>query len=106
MSWSPRPDSNFAMSADEPKPKDLSTLSAAWRTGDAAQRWGVLNALFERIHVKQNRRVEGYTPRMDRANRVRLLISSAFDAIYDRPEPEDGSGAAIANGLRRGAGGI
>ena len=56
-----------------------------WRTGDAAQRWDVLNALFNRIHVRQDRKVEGYTPRMDRANRVRLLISSAFDAIMTGP---------------------
>jgi hypothetical protein len=50
------------MSADEPDPKDLSTMASAWRTGDAAQRWEVLNALFERIHVRQDRKVEGYTP--------------------------------------------
>jgi hypothetical protein len=76
-------DAYVAMSADEPDPKELTTLAGKWRTGDAAQRWEVLNALFERIHVRQDRKVEGYTPRMDRANRVRLLISSAFDAIYD-----------------------
>ncbi len=75
-------DAYVTMSADEPDPKDLSTLTTAWRTGDAAQRWEVLNALFERIHVRQDRKVEGYTPRMDRANRVRLLINSAFDAYY------------------------
>lgn len=57
------------MPADEPDPRDLHTLSAAWRTGDAAQRWEVLNALFERIHVKQNRKIEGFTPRLDRAKR-------------------------------------
>jgi hypothetical protein len=50
--------------------------------------------------------VEGYTPRMHRANRVRLLISSAFEAIYDWPEPEDGPGAAASSRLRRGKGGI
>jgi hypothetical protein len=94
-------DAYAAMSADEPDPEELTTLAGKWRTGDAAQRWEVLNALFERIHVRQDRKVEGYTPRMDRANRVSLLISSAFDAIYDWPEPEDGPG-----GLRRGKGGI
>jgi hypothetical protein len=98
-------DAYVAMSADEPDRKDLSSLSSAWRTGDAAQRWEVLNALFERIHVKQNRKVEGYTPRMDRAKRVRMLISTAFASYYDWPEPDDGPGAAVP-GLRRGAGGI
>jgi hypothetical protein len=75
-------DAYVAMSADEPDPKDLSTMASAWRTGDAAQRWEVLNALFERIHVRQDRKVEGYTPRMDRANRVRLMIGTAFDYVY------------------------
>jgi hypothetical protein len=99
-------DAYVAMSADEPNPKDLSTLSAAWRTGDAAQRWEVLNSLFERIHIKQNRRVEGYTPRMDRANRVRLLINTAFDYVYGWSEREAEGPGALTNGLRRGAGGI
>ncbi len=39
---------------------------------------------------------------MDRAKGVRLLISSAFDAIYDWPEPDDGAGAMVA---RLGSGG-
>jgi hypothetical protein len=90
------------MSADEPNPKDLSTLASAWRTGDAAQGWEVLNALFERIHVRQDRKIEGYTPRTDRANRARLLISTAFESIYDWPEPDDGPGATAA---RLGCGG-
>jgi hypothetical protein len=62
-------DAYVAISADEPDPKNLTTLAGKWRTGDAAQRWEVLNARFERIHVRQDRNVEGYTPRMDRANR-------------------------------------
>ncbi len=101
-------DAYIAMAAEEPDPKDLSTLSSAWKTGDAAQRWEVLNALFQRIHVRQDRKVEGYTPRMDRAKKVRMLISTAFASYYDwpEPEPEDGPGAAVANRLRRGGAGI
>jgi hypothetical protein len=101
-------DAYIAIAAEEPDPKDLSTLSSAWKTGDAAQRWEVLNALFERIHVRQDRKVEGYTPRMDRAKKVRMLISTAFASYYDwpEPEPEDGPGAAVANRLRRGGAGI
>lgn len=98
-------DAYVAMSTDDPNPEDLHTLSAAWRTGDPAKRWEVLNALFERIRLRQDRKVEGYTPRMDRANRVRLLISSAFEAVYDSPESEDGPGAMVAK-LRCGGAGI
>lgn len=94
------------MSADEPDSRELTTLAGKWGTGDPAQRWEVLSALFERIHVRQDRKIEGYTPRLDRANRVRLLISSALDAIYDWPEPDDGPGAAVSSGLRRGKGGV
>jgi DNA invertase Pin-like site-specific DNA recombinase len=95
-----------AMSADEPDPKELTTLAGKWRTGDAAQRWEVLNALFERIHVRQDRKVEGYTPRMDRANRVRLLIGTAFDIYYGWSEKEAEGPGAATNRLRRGKGGI
>jgi inorganic triphosphatase YgiF len=98
-------DAYIAMTADEPDPKDLSTLASAWRSGDAAQRWEVLNALFERIHVRQDRKGEGYTPRMDRAKKVRMLISTAFASYYDWPEPEDGPGAMAAR-LRCGGAGI
>jgi hypothetical protein len=63
----------------------------------------VLNALFERIHVKQDRRVEGYSPRVDRANRVRLLINTAFDYLYSWSEREaEGPGTAVG---RLGSGG-
>jgi hypothetical protein len=94
------------MSADEPDPQELSTLAGKWRTGDAAQRWEVLNALFERIHVRQDRKVEGYTPRMDRASRVRMLMGTAFDNVYGWSDREaEGPGARTAE-LRRGKGGI
>jgi hypothetical protein len=101
-------DAYLAMSADEPDPEDLKTISAAWRKGDAAQRWEVLGSLFERIHIRQDRKVEGYTPRTDRANRVRLLIGTAFDSYYGWSEREaaEGPGAAVSNRLRRGKGGI
>ena len=94
------------MSADEPNRKDLSTVSAAWRTGDEAQRWEVLNSLFERIHVRQDRKVEGYTPRMDHANRVRLLINTAFDYVYGWSEREAEGPGALTKRLRRGAEGF
>ena len=100
-------DAYVAMSVDEPEPKELTTLSGKWRTGDAAQRWEVLNALFERIHVRQDRKVEGYTPRADRANRVRLLINTAFDYVYGWSEREaEGPGAEVANRSRSGGAGI
>ncbi len=100
-------DAYVAMSVDEPDPKELTTLSGKWRTGDAAQRWEVLNALFERIHVRQDRKVEGYTPRADRANRVRLLINTAFDYVYGWSEREaEGPGAEVANRLGSGGAGI
>jgi inorganic triphosphatase YgiF len=94
-----------AHAADEPDPKDLSTLSTTWRTGHPAQRW-VLNALFEKIHVKQNRGVAGYTARLDRALRVRMLISTTFESVYDWPEPSEGPGAANPNRLGCGGAGI
>jgi hypothetical protein len=100
-------DAFLAMSADEPDPEDLKTISAAWRKGDAAQRWEVLDSLFERIHIRQDRKIEGYTPRVDRANRVRLLINTAFDYVYGWSEREaQGPGADSATRLRRGKGGI
>jgi hypothetical protein len=34
-------DAYVAMSVDEPDPKELTTLSGKWRTGDASQRWEV-----------------------------------------------------------------
>lgn len=98
-------DAYVAMSADEPDPKELTTLAGKWRTGDTAQRWEVLNALFERIHVRQDRKVGGYTPRMDRANRVRLLIGTAFDYVYGWSEREAEGPGALTNRLRRGKGG-
>ncbi len=65
--------------------------------------------MVERIYVRQAPKhgdwIEGYTPRLDRAKRVRMLISTAFESYYDWPEPEDGPGAAVT-GLRRGKGGI
>ncbi len=99
-------DAYVAMSADEPDPKELGTLAGKWRTDDPTQRWEVLNALFERIHVRQDRKVEGYTPRLDRANRVRLLIGTAFDYVYGWSDREAKGPGAATNGLRRGAGGI
>jgi hypothetical protein len=86
--------------SNEPDPKELTTLTGKWRTGDAAQRWELLNTLFERIHIRQHRKVEGYTPRADRANRVRLLINTAFDYVYGSSEREaEGPGAEVANRL-------
>lgn len=88
-------DAYVAMSADEPDPKELTTLAGKWRTGDAAQRREVLNALFERIHVRQDRKVEGYTPRMDRANRARVcqtgvkkLETVGYGALFGRVRSE------------------
>ena len=60
-------DAYAALAAAEPEPAELVTLASQWRTGDARRRWEVLNSLFERIHL-EDRRVIGYTPRMDRAN--------------------------------------
>ena len=77
-------DAYAAMAADEPDPRELVTLAGQWRTGDAAQRRAVLGALFEKIHVR-NRKVIGYTPRADRASRVSLLVSTAFDYATDGP---------------------
>ena len=94
------------MSADEPDPKELATLAGKWGTGDPSQRWEVLSALFEKIHVRQDRKIEGYTPRVDRANRVRLLINTAFDYVYGWSEREAAEGPGAANRLRRGKGGI
>jgi hypothetical protein len=89
-----------------PRPTmSLKTLSSEWRKGDSTQRWEVVNSLFERIHVRQDRKVEGYTPRMDRANRVRLLIGTAFDYVYEWSERE-AEGPGASNRLRRGKGGI
>jgi hypothetical protein len=58
----------------------LRSQAAAWRAGDAGQRWQLLNALFEGLHVK-DRRIIGYTPRSDRASRVRLLLNTAWDYL-------------------------
>jgi hypothetical protein len=70
-----------------------------------AQRREVLNALFERIHVRQNRKIEGYTLRTDRGYRVRLLISTAFDSIYGWPWRDHGPDAMVAK-LRHGGAGV
>lgn len=43
---------------------------------------------------------------MDRANRVRLLIGTAFDYVYGWSEREAAEGPGAANRLRRGKGGI
>jgi hypothetical protein len=42
-----------------------------------AQRWNVLNSLFERIELKDGR-IMGFKPRADRVGRVRLLIDTAI----------------------------
>ena len=111
-----RPHRLFAVTVgfEEPDPKELDTLAAAWRAGDVARRWEVLSALLERIHVRQDRKVAGYTPRLDRANRVRLLIGTALDAVYGWSESEaeakqraDGPGADfLMERSGTGAGGI
>jgi len=49
-----------------------------------------LSALFERIHVK-DRKVIGYTPRIDRAKRVKVLIAAAFDYAEDGPGAASGT---------------
>jgi hypothetical protein len=84
-----------AQALDEPKPAELEGLAARWKSGDAGQRWELLNALFERLHVK-HRNIYGYTPRGDRASRVALLLSTARDYIDG-----DGPGARVS-----GKGGI
>jgi hypothetical protein len=67
---------------DEPKPAELEGLAAQWKSGDAGQRWELLNALFERLHVT-DREIRGYTPRADRASGVALLLSTASDYLGD-----------------------
>ena len=62
--------------ADLPAPEDPVVGMAHGQRGPACE---VLDSLFERIHFRQYRKIEGYTPRSDRANRVRLLINTAFD---------------------------
>ncbi len=59
-------------------------------SGDSGQRWELLNALFERLHV-QDRHIFGYTPRGVRASRVALLSSTARDYIDG-----DGPGARVS----------
>ncbi len=78
---------------------DLQGIAAQWKSGHAGIRWQLLNALFERLHVK-NRQIMGYTPRGDRAGRVALLIGTARDYLDD-----GGPGAARVSGIS-GKGGI
>jgi hypothetical protein len=78
------------MAATEPDPADLATLAGQWSTGDPAIRHRVLSALFERIYVK-DRKVIGCTPRIDRANRVKVLIATAFEYAEDGPGAASGA---------------
>ena len=78
------------MAATEPDPADLATLAGQWNTGDPAIRHRVLSALFERIHVR-DRKVVGYTPRIDRAGRVKMLLATAFDYAEDGPGAASGT---------------
>lgn len=81
-------DAYAAMAADEPDPKELAMMAQLWKAGDAAQRWTILNALFERIHIEPTtRKIRGYTPRMDRVIEVKLVLAIAFGY------PPDGPGA-------------
>lgn len=77
-------DAFAAIAAAEPDPRELVTLAGQGRSGDAERRRAVLSALFEKIHMRE-RKVIGYTPRADRASRVSLLVSTAFDYATDGP---------------------
>ncbi len=62
--------------------------------------------------IRADREIIGYTPRGDRANRVRLLLNTAWDYLSDPAEVEareqamgDGPGAARVSGIS-GKGGI
>lgn len=69
-----------AQLVDEPKPEELEGIAAKWKSGDAQTRWELLNALFEKLHVK-DRKIMGYTPRGDRGSRVALLLGTARDYL-------------------------
>lgn len=67
----------------------------------------LLNALFEKLHVK-DRQIMGYTPRGDRVGRVAILLGTARDYLDDSrgllADPEailyaegEGPGAALSN---------
>jgi len=79
-----------AQLSDDPKPAELEGVAAKWKSADSQTRWELLNALFEKLHVK-DRRISGYTPRADRGNRVALLIGTALDYR------DEGPGAARLN---------
>ena len=100
-----------AQATDDPKPAELEGIAAKWKGSDAAVRWELLNALFERLHVK-DREIIGYTPRGDRASRVALLLSTAESYLEDDynedwtgPSDGDGPGAARVSRIS-GEGGI
>lgn len=63
-------------------PVELLTLGQQWRSGDVVQRAAVLNALWQRIEVR-NRKVVKLTPRADRATRAHALISTALQYVSD-----------------------
>ncbi len=80
-----------AQAVDEPNPADLEGLAAQWHKRDAGQRWELLNALFERLHV-EGRYIIGYTRRGDRVSRVALLLNTARDYL-------EGAGPGVARAL-------
>jgi hypothetical protein len=82
-----------AQLSDDPKPAELEGVAAKWKSGDSQTRGELLNALFEKLHVK-NPRIIGYTPLADRGNRVALVIGTALDYR------DEGLGAARLNSGR------
>ena len=70
-------------------------MAARWRSGDEADRYELLSALFEKLHVS-NGQIFGCTPRGDLVNRLRLLLGQALG------EGDDDGPGALPNVERRG----
>lgn len=76
--------------------------------GTVGQKWGVLNALFERIVVHDGK-VVGFKPRADRTAKVRVLIQTARDYAFGfdgEMDNQDGPGAATLASSGSGKGGM
>ena len=58
-------------------------MAANWKSSGATHRWEVLNALVERIHVRQDRKINGCGRRLDRAHQARMLVRTGFDYAED-----------------------
>ncbi len=80
----------YAASADtEPLPAEFKEMPTQWRNGGPGDRWAVLTALFERLHVSADGQIVGYTPRADRAARVDLWVNTAVDEMKSAPNKGD-----------------